>query len=122
MAPSTFYHIHHLNDSVTKNNESETDISSIVDPIEEQNSVLDDVSDDEVIPCDINLTNVRGQARIGVQAPLEVSTEATDYINEHVDETVNKEKSTDSGVKIGELFISGDGSIIKAQIEEEYEK
>lgn len=96
------------------------DVSGVIDTIVESANRLEEISQDEVMSFDITLINVRGKAQIANNAPVPVASEAVDYINEHVDEVVNKEMSTDTGVKIGEILISGDGEIVEARIENKY--
>ena len=120
----TLFSTDYINMTMEENNDSplDIDVSSAVDQVVESASSLDEMSQDEVMACDISLTNIQGKARVGVNAPLAVGTEAADYINEHVEEVVNKEMSTDTGVKIGEMLISGDERIVGVQIKDEYKK
>jgi hypothetical protein len=100
------------------NSDYTVDISGIVEAIPN----LDEISQDEVKPYNINLANVSGKARVGVTAPLGAKSKAVDYINEHVEDIVNKEMSTDEVINIGEMFIKGDGTIVDVQIEDKYKK
>jgi len=105
---------------MTEDNDSTSDISEIVDQVIESISSPDEINQDEVMSCDITLRNVRGKARISVNAPIAVGTEAVDYINENIDEIIDKDMSTDTGVKIGEMLISGEGEIVEVRIKNKY--
>ncbi|MCU4971833.1 hypothetical protein OB955_03660 [Halobacteria archaeon AArc-m2/3/4] len=104
------------------NNKGETAANTILDSVSNDQDVFENVSDTDTVTFDINLTQLRGKARLSVNAPLGVGTDAIDYVKSECEDSVDKRYATKAGRKIGELCIRGDGAIIQADIKDKFER
>jgi hypothetical protein len=83
-------------------------------------SAFESVSVDEVVQYEVNLTVVRDKARLSFNGPLGVADQVITHVIENHEDKIDKRYATQSGRKIGEISVRGDGTIVECDIDGRY--
>lgn len=81
---------------------------------------FESVSVDEVVQYEVNLTVVRDKARLSFNGPVGVVDQVITHVIENHEDKIDKRYATQSGRKIGEISVRGDGTIVECDIDGRY--
>lgn len=100
--------------------DSGADLEKAESPIPADISAFDDASPDETVQCDVNLVVVRDKARISLNGPVGVADDVLEFLRENHKDEIDKRYATQSGRKIGETSVRGDGTVLQCEIDSNY--